>query len=194
MTTEHCDQPRPRHPLARADRAAVSALGVGTWALGGPWTFHGRAAGSGQVHDAVSVPALHPPINHGVTLFDTAPCYGTGHSKRVLGRALAELPASTRDPVVVATKFGLVFDEPTRSRAGERCAPGGHPGRVPGQPPSPRPRAHRPLPVAWRGGYRRRGRDGGAGLGGTRADGQDPLVRHQSGPPEIIEVFARSPH
>ena len=75
----------------------MSALGVGTWALGGPFTFDGRDAGWGDVDDSVSVRALHTAIEHGVTLIDTAPCYGTGHSERVVGRALAELPAATRD-------------------------------------------------------------------------------------------------
>jgi aryl-alcohol dehydrogenase-like predicted oxidoreductase len=33
-----------RHTLGRTG-PAVSALGVGTWALGGPFTFDGRNAG-----------------------------------------------------------------------------------------------------------------------------------------------------
>ena len=31
----------------------TSALGIGTWALGGPWTFDGRDAGWGEVDDDV---------------------------------------------------------------------------------------------------------------------------------------------
>ena len=75
----------------------LAAVGVGTWALGGPCTFDGRDAGWGEVDDDVSVGALHAVIDHGVTLIDTARKYGTGHSERVVGRALAELPASVRD-------------------------------------------------------------------------------------------------
>jgi aryl-alcohol dehydrogenase-like predicted oxidoreductase len=101
----------------------VSALGVGTWALGGPFTFDGRDAGWGPVDDGLSIRALHTAIDHGVTLIDTAAAYGTGHSERVVGRAVAQLDATTRERMVVATKFGLVFDEESRSGAGNDISP-----------------------------------------------------------------------
>jgi aryl-alcohol dehydrogenase-like predicted oxidoreductase len=101
----------------------VSAVGVGTWALGGPFTFDGRDAGWGEVDDAESVRALHVAIDAGVTLIDTAATYGTGHSERIVGRALATLPRTRRDAVVVATKFGLVFDEARRTGAGTDVRP-----------------------------------------------------------------------
>ena len=37
----------------------VPALGTGTWAMGGPWTFDGAAAGWGEVDDDESVATLH---------------------------------------------------------------------------------------------------------------------------------------
>jgi aryl-alcohol dehydrogenase-like predicted oxidoreductase len=40
-----------------------SAVGVGTWALGGPSTFDGRDAGWGEVDDAESIRALHTAID-----------------------------------------------------------------------------------------------------------------------------------
>jgi diketogulonate reductase-like aldo/keto reductase len=86
----------PTRPLGRSG-LTVSALGVGTWALGGPFTFDGRDAGWGAVDDDVSIRALHTAIDAGVTLIDSAPTYGIGHSERIVGRALAALPASTRD-------------------------------------------------------------------------------------------------
>ena len=101
----------------------VSAVGVGTWALGGPFTFDGRDAGWGEVDDAESVRALHVAIDAGVTLIDTAPTYGTGHSERIVGRALATLPRTQRDAVVVATKFGLVIDEARRTGGGTDVRP-----------------------------------------------------------------------
>ncbi len=111
-----------RHTLGSTG-PAVSALGVGTWALGGPFTFDGRDAGWGPVDDRISIRALHTAIDHGVTLFDTAPCYGTGHSERVVGRALATLPQSVADRIAVATKFGLVIDEDSRTGAGTDVRP-----------------------------------------------------------------------
>lgn len=96
----------------------TSALGMGTWVLGGPWTFDGRDAGWGEVDDDVSVRAVHAAIDAGVRLFDTADCYGAGHSERVLGRALRAVPASVRSEITVATKLGLLSDEDTRTGGG----------------------------------------------------------------------------
>jgi aryl-alcohol dehydrogenase-like predicted oxidoreductase len=101
----------------------LSAVGVGTWALGGPFSFDGRDAGWGEVDDAESIRALHAAIDAGVTLIDTAPAYGTGHSERVVGRALAALPATVREPVAVATKFGLHIDESQRAGGGNDVRP-----------------------------------------------------------------------
>src|SRR4029453_1672015 len=101
----------------------LSAVGVGTWALGGPFTFDGRDAGWGEVDDAESVRALHTAIDAGVTLIDTAPTYGTGHSERVIGQALAALSTTARESVAVATKFGLRIDESRRTGGGNDVRP-----------------------------------------------------------------------
>jgi aryl-alcohol dehydrogenase-like predicted oxidoreductase len=101
----------------------TSALGIGTWAIGGPFTFDGRPAGWGPVDDDESIRMVHASVDAGVRLFDTADVYGTGQSERVLGRALAQLPAGVRDEVVVATKFGNKFDEATRTAGGQDVSP-----------------------------------------------------------------------
>ncbi|WP_181765126.1 aldo/keto reductase [Streptomyces albidus (ex Kaewkla and Franco 2022)] len=103
----------------------TSALGMGTWAIGGPWTSNGRAAGWGDVDDDVSVRTVHASAEAGVRLFDTADCYGAGHSERVLGRALKALPQSVRSDITVATKFGNVFDEASRAGGGTDLTPAG---------------------------------------------------------------------
>src|SRR5919204_4477087 len=97
----------------------VSALGLGCWAIGGPWTFNGQPAGWGEVDDEESVRAIRRALDLGVTLFDTADVYGAGHSERVLGRALA----GRRDEVRIATKFGNTFDESTRQMTGQDSSP-----------------------------------------------------------------------
>lgn len=89
----------------------VSAVGMGCWAIGGPWTFDGHQAGWGQVDDAESIRAIHRALELGINFFDTAANYGCGHSERLLGRALAD----RRDQVVIATKFGYNVDEDARN-------------------------------------------------------------------------------
>lgn len=88
----------------------VSGLGMGCWAIGGPFWNNGQPVGWGQVDDAESIRSIWRALDLGVTFFDTAAVYGTGHSERILGKALG----SRRSSVVIATKFGQVFDEATR--------------------------------------------------------------------------------
>jgi aryl-alcohol dehydrogenase-like predicted oxidoreductase len=92
----------------------VSALGLGCWAIGGPFSWNGVPKGWGQVDDAQSIRAIHRALELGITLFDTAAVYGAGHSERVLGQALA----GKRDRVIIATKFGIEFDQATRQITG----------------------------------------------------------------------------
>ena len=80
--------------------------------------MNGRDAGWGEVDDAVSIRALQTAFDAGVTLVDSAPTYGAGHSERVIGQALAGLPGSAADRIVVATKFGNRYDEQTRTGGG----------------------------------------------------------------------------
>ncbi|MDH6216597.1 aldo/keto reductase [Streptomyces pseudovenezuelae] len=98
----------------------VSALGFGCWAIGGEWQGpDGQPLGWGKVDDDESVRAIRRALDLGVTYFDTADTYGAGHSERVLGRALGK----RRDDVVVATKWGNVFDEETRTLTGGDDSP-----------------------------------------------------------------------
>jgi aryl-alcohol dehydrogenase-like predicted oxidoreductase len=39
----------------------------------------------GEVDDGESIRAIHCALDHGVTFFDTADCYGAGHSEILLG-------------------------------------------------------------------------------------------------------------
>ena len=97
----------------------MSALGLGCWAIGGPFWEQGGWMGYGTVDDDESLRALHRALDLGVTFFDTASVYGCGHSEGLLGRALA----GWREPVVVATKFGYTFDEEARRVTGRDVRP-----------------------------------------------------------------------
>ena len=97
----------------------TSALGLGCWAIGGPFGRDGASAGWGDVDDDQSVAAIRRGLELGVTLFDTADVYGTGHSETILGRALG----AERDDVAIATKFGNTFEEGTGRMLGADASP-----------------------------------------------------------------------
>jgi len=93
----------------------VSAMGLGCWAIGGPWDWleadgSKNPVGWGQVDDAESIRAIHYALDAGINFFDTAANYGCGHSERILSQAIA----GRRDKVILATKFGYVVDEEKR--------------------------------------------------------------------------------
>jgi aryl-alcohol dehydrogenase-like predicted oxidoreductase len=99
----------------------VSAMGMGCWAIGGPWIGHWSGneriqAGWGEVDDSESIRAIHRALDLGINFFDTAANYGAGHSEKILGQALA----GRRDRVVIATKFGFVVDEQARLVTGNQ--------------------------------------------------------------------------
>jgi aryl-alcohol dehydrogenase-like predicted oxidoreductase len=75
----------------------TSRIGLGTWAIGG-WMW-------GGTDEAQSIATIRSAVERGVTLLDTAPVYGFGHSEEIVGKALAE--GSLRDKVQIATKVGV---------------------------------------------------------------------------------------
>ena len=97
----------------------VSAVGLGCWAIGGPlWYQSGEnriALSYGQVNDNDSIRAIHRALDLGLNFFDTADAYGAGHSERILGQALK----GHREEVIIATKFGGIFDETTKTWLGD---------------------------------------------------------------------------
>lgn len=64
--------------------------------------------------DTESIRAIQRAVDLGVNFFDTADAYGCGHSEEILDQALD----GHRDEVVIATKFGGVFDEKTKDWLG----------------------------------------------------------------------------
>ena len=71
----------------------VSAVSIGTWAMGDAW---------GDVDDSESMAALHKAVDLGVNFFDTADVYGDGRSERLLARLRRE----RSEEILVATKAG----------------------------------------------------------------------------------------
>mgnify|MGYP001466628158 FL=1 len=76
---------------------AASAIGLGTWAIGG-WMWGGTDEGQ-------AIAAIQASIDEGITLIDTAPAYGQGLAEEIVGKAIR----GRRDKLVIATKCGLVW-------------------------------------------------------------------------------------
>jgi len=109
-----------KRQLGRAGNAIeVSALGMGCWAIGGPWSILRESgpspAGWGDVDDAESIRAVRAALDAGITFFDTAANYGCGHSEEILGKAFGD----RRRDVVIATKFGHRIDPETKIMHGD---------------------------------------------------------------------------
>jgi methylglyoxal reductase len=75
----------------------ASAIGLGTWAIGG-WMW-------GGTDERQSIAAIQASLDEGVSLIDTAPAYGKGLAEEIVGKATS----GRRDKVVLATKCGLVW-------------------------------------------------------------------------------------
>ena len=75
----------------------ASAVGLGTWAIGG-WMW-------GGTDERQSIAAIQASIDAGISLNDTAPAYGMGLAETIVGKAIA----GRRDKVVLVTKCGLVW-------------------------------------------------------------------------------------
>lgn len=100
------------------DGTTIPALGLGCWAIGGPWTSGGAPAGWGVVDDAESIRAIHAAVDLGIRFFDTAQAYGAGHSETILGQALAQRP-----DVKIGTKVGYAINPATRELTGPDITP-----------------------------------------------------------------------
>ncbi|MFG3132265.1 aldo/keto reductase [Streptomyces tendae] len=104
------DKARPQAGPDRIDTARlgregpeITRLGLGTWAIGGPYEY-----GWGPVDDAESVRAVLHAVDRGLGWLDTAPAYGCGHSEEVVGTALRQLGPAERP--LVFTKCGRVWE------------------------------------------------------------------------------------
>ena len=80
----------------------LTTVGLGTWAIGGPWQY-----GWGPQNDNDSITAIHEALDEGINWIDSAPIYGCGHSEQVVGRALKQ----TSSKPLIATKYGLLWND-----------------------------------------------------------------------------------
>jgi aryl-alcohol dehydrogenase-like predicted oxidoreductase len=89
-----------------------TVVGFGAWAIGGGnWEF-----GWGAQDDGESIAAIQRGLDLGINWIDTAAAYGLGHSEEVVRKALQ----GRRDNVYIATKCGLVWEDPKTGKVTNR--------------------------------------------------------------------------
>ena len=98
--------------------ANLPRIGMGCWAIGGPFFADEANLGWAGTDDQKSRGALQAAWDAGVRLFDTADVYGAGHSEKLLGAFV-----KGRTGAVVVSKFGNAFDETTKQMTGQRHDP-----------------------------------------------------------------------
>lgn len=87
--------------LGKSD-LVLTTVGLGTWAMGGPWEF-----GWGPQDDDEAVGAITAAIDAGINWIDTAPAYGLGHSEELIAKALKK----TDHKPIIATKCGILWND-----------------------------------------------------------------------------------
>jgi aryl-alcohol dehydrogenase-like predicted oxidoreductase len=85
----------------------VSAVGFGCWEIGGTY---------GRIDESQFQRAVAQAIDSGINCFDTAEAYGMGVSEEALARALG----GRRNNAVIATKFGVGYEEMPNRRDSSR--------------------------------------------------------------------------
>src|SRR6185437_6897585 len=75
---------------------SVSPITLGSWPMSGDRY--------GRIDDSEAVRTIRQALERGITCFDTAPAYGSGHAEETLGAALE----GRRDQAIVVTKCGIV--------------------------------------------------------------------------------------
>jgi aryl-alcohol dehydrogenase-like predicted oxidoreductase len=81
----------------------VSAVALGTWAMGGDFW--------GKIDERKCIDAIIAGLDSGINLIDTAPIYGSGYSEEIVGKAIK----GRRKGIILATKCGMPLNSP-RSR------------------------------------------------------------------------------
>ena len=76
----------------------TNTIGLGTWQFGKQFW--------GDVKDTESIEILKKAIENGISLIDTAPIYGDGHSEEIVGKGIKK----KREKVFLATKCGLIHN------------------------------------------------------------------------------------
>jgi aryl-alcohol dehydrogenase-like predicted oxidoreductase len=93
-------------------------IGMGCWAIGGPFWNGKIPVGYSGSDDAESRRAIRAAFSAGVRVFDTSAVYGAGHSEMLLGDVLKDEPDAA-----IVTKLGHSFDPISKQMTGPKHDP-----------------------------------------------------------------------
>ncbi|MFE0774203.1 aldo/keto reductase [Streptomyces sp. NPDC058861] len=99
MTASHLP---PRRLITGRDE---HPLGVGCRPIGGPAINEGHPVGWAPVGDGNALDTLLRAHSLGATVYDTSDIYGLGHSQRLLGKMLAQVPRSSVRVICTIGKY-----------------------------------------------------------------------------------------
>lgn len=94
---------------------AQTRMGMGCWAIGGPFWDGDTPLGYSGTNDTDSLAAIEASWDCGIRLFDTSAAYGAGHSETLLGQSLAD-----KDDAIIVSKFGHSIDTDSRQMTGPK--------------------------------------------------------------------------
>jgi aryl-alcohol dehydrogenase-like predicted oxidoreductase len=106
-------------PVLNWADSPIPRVGLGTWAMSGPFYEDNTQLGWSNTDDTTSTKAIHAAVDLGIRFFDTADVYGAGHGETLLGSALQ----GRTEKVFVATKFGNGFDAVSKQVAAVEVTP-----------------------------------------------------------------------
>ena len=93
-------------------------IGMGCWAIGGPFWMGDVPVGYSGADDTNSIAAIEASWDAGIRIFDTSAVYGAGHSETLLGQALAQ-----KSDAIIVSKLGHSFNALTKQMTGPRFDP-----------------------------------------------------------------------
>lgn len=93
-------------------------IGMGCWAIGGPFWSGDIPVGYSGTDDVESRRAIQAAFDAGVRVFDTSAVYGAGHSEQLLGEVLGK-----ESEAIIVSKLGHSFDSETKQMTGPKHNP-----------------------------------------------------------------------
>lgn len=84
---------------------------LGTWGIGGKWSFNNTPYGWGDLSDDEAIQLLKNSVDIGIKSFDTAPNYGCdAKAEKILGKFINSFSKADRNDLKIVSKIGRFFN------------------------------------------------------------------------------------